>query len=448
MCSYDRQSSTNGSGHVLIPMAPSNGRRTLTGKELSLLYGDSEDALGRQRTRYEALRARHTQLFGRPPDALFSAPGRCEIGGNHTDHNGGRVLAATIDLDILGGVTASERPLWTLYSTAFDRPFQIDTRELEPNAAEHPTAQLLRGIAAGFYARGYRLGGINMVIDSEVLFASGLSSSAALEMLLGTTLNELFNGSSIDDRALAMIGQEAEDRFWGKPVGLLDQLTIAIGGLVQIDFQNLQAPRIERIPVSIAELSHHLVLVNPGGDHSTLTVEYKSIPVEMKEVARYFGKERLIELDARALLADIREVRRSCGDRALLRALHFFAENVRVEQQVSALKRLDLDRFLHLVTESGNSSWRLLQNCYDPIHAALQPIPVALALTEQLSEDMGRRIGYRVHGGGFGGSILAVVPDDISDRYIKFIEDIFGESSARKLHVRPVGCVQVGAALE
>lgn len=415
---------------------------TLT-SDLSLLYGESAEVLDRQRRRYQGLSDRFFQIFDSPPCSVYSAPGRCEIGGNHTDHNGGHVLAATIDLDVIAAVRPCEGCVWTVYSRGFERPFQIDITALEPNESEHPTSQLLRGIAAGFAKRGYELGGLEMLMDSDVLFASGLSSSAALEMLVGTVLNNLFNSSSIDVRTLANIGREAEDRYWGKPVGLLDQLSVGMGGVVEMSFRNPISPQIERVSISFSEHSHELILVNPGGDHSSLTFEYKSIPAEMRDVASYFNKERLIEITLEDVLQNVREIRLHCGDRALLRALHFFAENVRVERQVKALQTGNFGQFIELVRESGSSSWRLLQNCYEADHPGTQPISVALALSEELSGRFDNRIGYRVHGGGFGGTILAIAPRDIADTYMRCMNLAFGDLAARRLHVRPYGCVEV-----
>jgi galactokinase len=416
---------------------------TISIREISLLYGEGSEVLARQQRRYEGLIHRFLQTFGGTPHSIYSAPGRCEIGGNHTDHNGGHVLAAAIDLDIIAAVSPRQGGVWTVYSRGFERPFQIDTTELEPNESEHPTCQLLRGIAAGFVRRGYELGGLEMLMDSNVLFASGLSSSAALEMLVGTAINGLFNNSSIDIRTLANIGREAEDKYWGKPVGLLDQLSIGTGGVVEIGFENSASPRIECVPMSFSEYYHDLILVNPGGDHSSLTFEYKSIPAEMREVARYFHKERLIEITLEDVLKNVREIRLRCGDRALLRAIHFFVENTRVERQVRALRAGDLPEFIELVRESGSSSWRLLQNCYEADHPGTQPISVALALSEELSDRFDNRLGYRVHGGGFGGTILAIVPRDTTDIYMRSMGMAFGEHAAHRLHIRPYGCVKV-----
>jgi galactokinase len=407
------------------------------------LYGDSPAILERQRRRYRSLTDSFLQFFGNVPRSIYSAPGRCEIGGNHTDHNGGRVLAATIDLDVIAAVSPKPTSVWTVYSRGFERPFQIDITELLPDESEHPTTQLLRGIAAGFASRGYKLGGLDMVMDSEVVFASGLSSSAALEMLVGSALNGLFNNSSLDVFTLATIGREAEDRYWGKPVGLLDQLSIGTGGVVEMEFQHQANPRIEQISISLSRHSHDLVLVNPGGDHSSLNFEYSSIPAEMKEVARYFHRERLAEITLDDVLLNTRGIRVRCGDRALLRAIHFFAENARVEQQVQALRNSDFRRFVGLVTESGSSSWRLLQNCYEADHPSVQPISVALALSEELSRRFDNRLGYRVHGGGFGGTILAIVPHDVVDTYIRHMAQSFGELAARTLLIRPFGCVEI-----
>ncbi len=419
------------------------GIQEISIEDLALLYGEKAQILERQQHRYQAVIDHFRQRFGSIPFSIYSAPGRCELGGNHTDHNGGRVLAAAIDLDIIAAVSPRDNNVWTVHSRGFERPFRVDTRVLEPNDSEHPTCQLLRGIAAGFANRGYLFGGLDMLIDSDVLFASGLSSSAALEMLVCTTLNALYNRSSIDVHTLANIGRQAEDRYWGKPVGLLDQLTIGMGGMVHMEFRDPMAPLIEHIPTSLFEYDHDLLLVNPGGDHSSLTSEYKLIPIEMQSVARVFNKERLIEITLNSVLENVREIRLNCGDRALLRAIHFFAENARVERQVAALQSGDFCQFITLVKESGSSSWRLLQNCYEADQPAVQPISVALALSEELSSRYDNRLGYRVHGGGFGGAILGIIPHDIAAKFIRCMELAFGQSAARVLRIRPYGCVQV-----
>lgn len=410
---------------------------------LAALYGPDPDELDAQRTRQRRLLERFIQLFGQAPRYMYSSPGRCELGGNHTDHNGGQVLATAINLDVLGAFSTTVDPVFTVYSTGFDTPFTVDLRHLEPQVSEHPTTQLLRGIAFGFTSCAKRIGGLNAVIDSAVLFASGLSSSAALEVLFASVLNELFNDSSLTLLELAIIGQEAEHRYWGKPVGLLDQMTIGTGGLVQISFRNTRTPEITPIPFNFDQEGYQLALVNPGGNHSLLTSDYREIPEEMMKVALHFNCSRLIDTDWSQVLAEIPILRSKVGDRAILRAIHFFEENTRVNSQALALKRRDMRAFLRLVKESGSSSWRLLQNCYQPNLPKSQPLALALAVTETLAAQWESEIAYRVHGGGFGGTILVIMPKEVIGPYRRHLEAIFGASSVQPLEIRKYGCVSI-----
>ncbi len=425
----------------MLPQFLSHG---VTSPALSLLYGSDVRTQSVQVLRYKQVVAQFEQLFGAQPAYIFSSPGRCELGGNHTDHNGGRVLAAAINLDVVAAVSASDSQQFTVYSAGFERPFVIDLSKLDPNHSEHPTTQLLRGIAAGFVRRGYRVGGLNIFMSSDVLFASGLSSSAAIEVLFASILSDLFNQGDLTAEEVATIGREAEHLFWGKPVGLLDQLTIALGGVVHMSFRDPMSPWVEAMPVVFEDLGYQLVLVNPGGDHSALTSEYRHIPEEMKAVATYFGKERLIDITISDVLASLTELRTEVGDRAILRALHFFSENDRVELEAQAVKNNNMQDFLRYVRNSGYSSWRLLQNCYEPAYPSSQPISLALAVTEMFGPLQGHDVGYRVHGGGFGGTILAIVPSHTSEGYITRMNQLFGASAAQLLRLRSEGCVDVG----
>lgn len=425
----------------MLPQFLSHG---VTSPALSLLYGSDVRTQSAQLLRYRQVVSQFEQLFGEQPQYLFSSPGRCELGGNHTDHNGGRVLAAAINLDVLAAVTPSDSHEFTVYSEGFERPFVIDLSKLEPNHSEHPTTQLLRGIAAGFARRGHRVGGLNVFMSSDVLFASGLSSSAAIEVLFASILSNLFNQGELAIEEVAMIGREAEHIFWGKPVGLLDQLTIALGGVVHMSFRDPMSPWVEAIPVVFEDLGYQLVLVNPGGDHSALTSEYRHIPEEMKAVAKYFGKDRLIDTTISEVLASVAELRTEVGDRAILRALHFFSENERVELEAQAVQDNNMQEFLKHVRNSGYSSWRLLQNCYEAAYPSIQPISLALAVTEVFGPLKGHDVGYRVHGGGFGGTILAIVPSHTSEAYITRMNQLFGASAAHLLRLRSEGCVDVG----
>jgi galactokinase len=413
------------------------------GNELSLLYGDDVSECARQQARYRLVVEEFGRSFGSEPTHIYSSPGRCELGGNHTDHNGGLVLAATINLDVLAAVSRSDENTFTIYSSHYEHPFRIDLNALFPNPLEDQTSQLLRGVACGFDVRGLRVGGLRAFIHSEVLFASGLSSSAALEMLIATILNDFYNNSSLSVRELATIGQEAEHLFWGKPVGLLDQLAIGTGGVVHMSFRDASRPVIETLKADLSALGYALLLVNPGGDHAHLTEDYRQVPTEMRSVAEFFGKRRLIEVDEAEVLKRLPELRPEVGDRAILRSLHFFGENERVRAQVNALRRRHMSDFLLLVTESGSSSWRYLQNVFSPAHALLQPLALALALAELQTRQLKLKAAYRVHGGGFGGTIILIVPHAFSRLYQSRMDAAFGEGACHRLRIRPIGCIDV-----
>ena len=424
-------------------MLPSFLHHDTPSRALTLLYGDDPSQLSAQRARYISVVDQFVQRFGSEPTHIYSSPGRCELGGNHTDHNGGLVLATTINLDVIAAVSTCEEQAFTVYSSGYESPFQISLASLFPNHAEHQTCQLFRGVAAGFDARGYRVGGLRVYLQSDVLFASGLSSSAALEILLATILNDLYNHSSLDLRELAAIGQQAEHIFWRKPVGLLDQLTIGTGGVVHMSFQDSDNPYIEPLNVEFEPYGYELLLVNPGGNHAQLTADYRQIPEEMMNVAKFFGRERLIEIEEADVIRRLPELRRSVGDRAVLRSLHFFEENHRVERQVRSLLDGEMGEFLTLVRASGSSSWRFLQNVFDPMHTTAQPLGVALALAELQTNQLRLSSAYRIHGGGFGGTILLIVPISFVRLYELEMREAFGEQACHKLRVRQFGCVDV-----
>ena len=417
--------------------------RHTSSKALSLLYGDDPSQLASQQARYVSAVTEFRKRFGSEPTHLYSSPGRCELGGNHTDHNGGLVLAAAIQLDMIAAVSTCEEQSFTVFSSGYDQPFSIGLSSLLPNHAEHPTCKLLRGVASGFHARGHRVGGLRMFLQSEVLFASGLSSSAALEMLIGTIINDLFNHSALDVREIAAIGQEAEHRFWRKPVGLLDQLAIGTGGVVHMSFSDEADPLIEPVPCDFESHGYELLLVHPGGNHAQATADYSHIPREMKSVANFLGHERLVDVEEAEVVRRLPDVRQRVGDRAVLRSLHFFEENRRVEQQVKALRNGAIEEFVNLVLASGSSSWRFLQNIFDPADALHQPLAVALALAELQTKQLRLKAGYRVHGGGFGGTILLVVPSAFSGIYLLEMEQAFGHETCYRLRVRPFGCVDM-----
>ena len=381
-------------------------------------------------------------LFGKQLDAaIFSAPGRTEIGGNHTDHQGGRVLAAGVNLDAVAVAAKTGSAEIRVKSEGFPED-RIDVRDLAPKRDERGTsAALLRGLCRGFADRGYKIGGFCAYTTSSVLAGSGLSSSAAFEVLLGTAMNQLFCGGALSPLAVAQLGQYAENEYFGKPCGLMDQAASAIGGFAEIDFSDAANPRAEKIPFDFAKCGCRLCMVNTKGSHSDLTPDYAAIPAEMKQAAACFGKKLLSQVDEAEFYARIPEVRAAAGDRAVLRAMHFFADNRRVSQEADALKAGDFDSFKRFIIESGRSSFEYLQNVYSPSHVAEQGVSIALALCERLLAPCGG--AWRVHGGGFAGTVQAFVPEGFLPEFTRQMEAVFGPGSCLPLAVRPVGGTQI-----
>lgn len=406
---------------------------------LATLYGGNENALAEQRARYAKLIERHEARFGKADGDIcfFSAPGRTEIGGNHTDHNLGRVLAAAVNLDTVAAVTKSADGVIVVDSEGY-RPITVDTADLSVREDElGTTAALIRGVAARMAELGYKVGGFHATVTSNVLRGSGLSSSAAFEVLMAAILDGLYNGWVLDAKERAQIAQRAENLHFGKPCGLMDQMASSVGGLVTIDFKD-PTPVVEALPYDFKAKGYSLVVVNTGGDHGDLTDDYAAIPAEMKAVAAQFGKKVLREIDPAEMEAAIPKLRGKVSDRAILRALHFYDDNARVPMQVAALREDELDAFLSLVIESGESSWKLLQNVY----ARAQEEQMALAL-ELSRRVLGGRGAWRVHGGGFAGTIQAFVPDGLLDAYVEKLEASFGAGACTVLSIRPEGAVMM-----
>lgn len=401
------------------------------------------ESINQQIRRYQEIGTEFSKHFKDSSYKYFSSSGRTEISGNHTDHNGGKVLAASISMDSVAAAQVSNNNTITMYSKGYDQAFVVDLSNLEPQAGEKGTAALLRGIAAGFKMHGLKIGGMNIYVSSDVANGSGISSSASIEMLVGGMLNEFYNNADVDQILVGKIGQFAENKYWNKPCGLLDQTTIGLGGLIYIDFKDKQNPKINQVKFDFAKANYKLLVLDTGGSHSELTNEYAQVPVEMWAVAKELGKERLVDLSYDQFLTAIPKLRPVVGDRAVLRAMHFYAENNRVDAQVEFLAKNDFDGFLNLVTESGASSWRLLQNCYDILRAKHQEIPLALALTERFLVDRKIKGAYRVHGGGFAGTILVALPDNKTTEYLNYIKPFFGEKSAMILTIREHGSICV-----
>ena len=383
------------------------------------------------------------EYFGEDVDVLvrlYTSPGRTEIGGNHTDHQHGCVLAGAADMDSLAVVCRRSDNIVRIKSTGYEED-ELDITDLEMKADEADSSRaIIRGILSRFVQLGYKIGGFNAYTTSNVIKASGLSSSAAFEVLVGTILNNEFNDGKISSVEIAQIGQYAENRYMGKPSGLLDQMSCSVGGFVFIDFDNPEEPVIERIDYDFAHSGYTICVVDTGGNHSDLTPEYGKIPFEMKSVAAHFGKNVLRDVDEGEFYSSISELRKRYGDRAVLRSIHFFNENRRARLEADALKRNDFDSFLTLVQESGDSSYKYLQNVFVGDNDSEQGIPVALCLSDKILNGEG---ASRVHGGGFAGVIQAFVPNEMVDEYEKNITAVFGTGSCTELVIRPVGGYEV-----
>ena len=378
-------------------------------------------------------------VFGGEPTHYFSAPGRTEIGGNHTDHQRGRVLAAAVNLDTRAAVRLNGTDTICVQSKGYPM-CNVDINELEPVQAQFgTTTALIRGVAARFAMMGCKLQGFDAYVESTVLPGSGLSSSAAFEVLMGTIVNHLFFGGKATQPEVAKIGQYAENVFFGKPCGLMDQTASAVGNLVTIDFFDKENPVIEPVDFDFAACGHALCIIDSGADHADLTDEYAAITIELRHICAYFGKQVLTEIDEADFMASIPALRKECGDRAVLRALHFYKENARVPRQVAALRGGDFPEFLRLIKESGYSSYMYLQNVIPAGYTAHQDVAVALALCEHFLDGRG---AYRVHGGGFAGTVQAFVPFDILDAFRAGIDAVLGEGACHVLSIRPHGGVQ------
>ena len=407
--------------------------------QLRYLYGNEEHLLNEQQERYAALVRRHTELFGdRDSVQLISAPGRTEIGGNHTDHNHGRVLAAAVNLDALCAVSPRDDLKVSFYSEGYD-PVEIDLSDLSVKPEENgTTAALIRGVAAGMKQAGYRIGGFDAAVTSTVAGGSGLSSSAALEVMLTGVLDSLYNRFDMPYVLRAQISKQAENEWFGKPSGLLDQMASAAGGLVTVDFRDTDHPEVEAISYDFARKGYALVVVATGGSHADLTDQYAAIPAEMKSVAGCFGQTVLRGLTAAQLTEAAGVIRTKTSDRAVLRAYHFIHEDERVPKQVAALKEDRIGDFLQLIIESGRSSYMYLQNVFADNRD--QSLSLALCMAEEMLQEEG---AWRIHGGGFAGTTLNFVPLQKTGTFVETMERTFGENSCKVLNIRPVGAARI-----
>ncbi len=379
------------------------------------------------------------EAFGGGPERYFSAPGRTEIGGNHTDHQRGRVLAAAVNLDTLAAVRVNGTGTIRILSQGYPMSV-VELNQLEPQAEEvNTTPALIRGVAARFVQLGCRVEGFDAYCTSTVLPGSGLSSSAAYEVLIGTIINHLFFDGRVSQPEIAQIGQYAENVFFGKPCGLMDQTASAVGNLVSIDFFDKDKPVITPVDFDFSACGHALCIIDTRASHADLTDEYAAIPGEIKKVCAHFGKEVLTQIDEQEFYAAIPALRKSCGDRAVLRCVHFYQDNARVPRQVAALQSGDFDTFLKLISESGRSSWMYLQNVIPAGYKEHQDVAVSLALCEHYLQGRG---AFRVHGGGFAGTVQAFVPFDLLDSFRAGVDAALGAGACHVLSIRPQGGVE------
>ena len=404
------------------------------------LYGSDETVLEYQKQRYVEAVTRFGKYFPQREDVrIFSASGRTEIGGNHTDHQHGCVLAAAVNLDTIAVAAFHDEKIIRVRSEGYE-PFSVKLDNLAVTSDDVGTAAIIRGIAAKFNEIGVNIGGFDLYCTSDVLSGSGISSSAAFETLIGTIIDSYYNKNNAGAIEIAKIGQFAENIYFGKNSGLMDQTVSSVGGLVFIDFFDTENPKVESFTFDFEEYGYCICITDTKSSHDNLTADYSAIRNEMESVAKYFGKPHLRLVSEAAFYNNIPEIRQNCSDRAIIRAAHFFEENTRAKHEASALKDGNIELFLELVRKSGHSSATLLQNQYSCSNPENQAITLAIMTSRKLLEDRG---AVRVHGGGFAGTIQAFVPLELADAYTSEMNRIFGDGSCQKLRIRPVGGVEI-----
>ena len=404
------------------------------------LYGSEASVLKEQADRYKTLMNEFVEIYGSDDVELFSSPGRTEIGGNHTDHQLGRVLAGAVNLDMIAVAAKNDTDLVRIKSEGYPE-FQVDLSDLSMNEAEFFTSRsIVKGICARLKQLGYKIGGFSALIEGRVPKGSGLSSSASFEVLIGAIISHLFNNGKLDPVENAIIGQWAENNYFGKPCGLMDQTACSVGGFITIDFKDPSKPIVKALDFNFQESGYALVITDTGGNHADLNDEYASLPIEMKSVAKELGKEVLRQVSMEDIVKIAPAIREKVGDRALLRSFHFQRDNARVVDQVAALESNDFQAFLKMVVDSGYSSYMYNQNIYPVTNVAEQGVSLALALSDMILNGKG---AWRVHGGGFAGTIQAFVPADLVDTYVSTLEHVFGEGKCHKLFIRAKGAIKV-----
>lgn len=403
------------------------------------VYVDSQK-IEYQRKRYYKAIETFEENYGVGEIEIYSAPGRSEIGGNHTDHQHGQVLAAAINLDAIAIVRPINQLIVEIISDGYDKVV-VNLNALEKQEEEkETTTALIKGVLAGLQKQGYVLGGFQAYITSDVLIGAGLSSSAAYETLIGTIVSGLYNQGCVSAVTIAEIGQFAENEYFGKPCGLMDQMACSVGSLVHIDFADITSPVIEKLEMDIEHYGYSLCITDTKGSHADLTSDYAAIPLKMKQIATFFGKDVLHDVTKEQVLENMDQLRKLAGDRAVLRAFHFFNENVRVEQEVHAIQAGDIQTFLMQVKASGDSSYKYLQNIYSNADVKQQNMSLALMLSEMILGDQG---ACRVHGGGFAGTIQAFVKNEIVDNYKRQMNQVFGEDACKVLKIRKYGGMKI-----
>lgn len=406
--------------------------------KLKYLYSCDDSSVKQYADRYIDVIESFEETFGKADEiALFSAPGRTEIGGNHTDHQHGCVLAGSVNLDVI----SAARPNGTNTVRIQSRNYKMDVIELDDLEIHEEqfdkAIALIRGVIKKFVDLGYDVKGFDAYTTSNVLKGSGLSSSAAFEVLVGTIINGLFANNEVNPVEIAKFGQFAENVYYNKPSGLMDQMASSVGSVVAIDFKSTEEPVVNKVEFDLQKHGHALCIIDSGADHADLTDEYAAVPADMKEIAQFFGKDYLREVDKGEFYANIKNIREKINnDRAVLRAIHFFDENERAQEEVAALQNNDFEKFKVLVKESGRSSYMYLQNVFAPSMPKNQAVSLTLALCDEILGDKG---AYRVHGGGFAGTVQAFVPFDMLDEFKNRIEAVLGEGMCHVLSIRPVG---------
>ena len=404
------------------------------------LYGTNPAILDKQEKRYNSLIDKFNDVYGKNDIMVFSSPGRTEIGGNHTDHNYGRVLAGAVNMDNIAVAAKNNTSIISVLSSGYEK-FEVNLANLAPDKAENFTsASIIRGISARMKELGFTTGGFDCCIDSGVPVGSGLSSSASFEVLIGAIISHLFNDGKLDPVQNAIIGQYAENVYFGKPCGLMDQTACAVGGLVTIDFKDPSNPVVKKVNFDFVATGFSLVITDTGGNHADLNDEYASLPTDMKAVAAELGAKVLRQVTLDQVLEIAPSIREKVGDRAILRAIHFQQDNQRVVEQVAALEKNDFKAFLGMVVDSGFSSYMYNQNIYPVNNVREQGVSLALALSDLVLKGQG---AWRVHGGGFAGTIQAFVPENLLEKYIETLEHVYGKGACHNLFIRQKGADRI-----